>query len=216
MRVTTGPRRRLLCEEPRQIGVRNDRHPDGSEEYDHATNTRDVVRHADAGSCGVVGLRLRPDDDPNVRTTDAATLPGRIWQDPGDTALLDLMYGAGGKAHAPDPTGTFTFVSEDPLASSPKFDVVDGQGVEWKVKLGQESQPETAATRFLWAAGYFTDEDYYLAELTVKGLRPCGVARTWRPPAASSTAPAWNGSGPRARSSGNGTGSTIRSPGSGN
>ena len=55
-------------------------------------------------------------------------------------------------------------------ATSPKFEVIDGQGVEWKVKLGPESQPETAATRFLWAAGYFVDEDYYVAELTVKGL----------------------------------------------
>ena len=85
-------------------------------------------------------------------------------------ASLDLLYGAGGKAHAPDPAGTFTFVSEDPAATNPKFDVTDGQGVEWKVKLGQESQSETAATRFLWAAGYFVDEDYYVAELTVKGL----------------------------------------------
>ncbi len=85
-------------------------------------------------------------------------------------ASLDLRYGAGGQAHAPDPAGTFTFVREDAGGTSPKFDVTDGQGVEWKVKLGQESQPETAATRFLWAAGYFADEDYYVATLTVKGL----------------------------------------------
>jgi hypothetical protein len=100
----------------------------------------------------------------------AASVPERIWQDPGRVAGLDLVYGVGGKAHAPDPAGTFTFVKEDTLASSPKLDVIDGQGVTWKVKLGQESQPETAATRFLWAAGYFVDEDYYLAKLTVKGL----------------------------------------------
>jgi hypothetical protein len=100
----------------------------------------------------------------------AASVPERIWRAPGNMASLNLLYGAGGKAHAPDATGTFTFVSEDPLASNPKFDVTDGQGVAWKVKLGQESQPETAATRFLWAAGYFVDEDYYVAELTVKGL----------------------------------------------
>jgi hypothetical protein len=100
----------------------------------------------------------------------AAALPERIWQDPGDAALLDLTYGAGGKAHAPDPAGTFTFVSEDLGGSNPKFVVTDGQGVEWKVKLGHESQSETAATRFLWAAGYFVDQDYYMAELTVKGM----------------------------------------------
>jgi hypothetical protein len=108
--------------------------------------------------------------DTSAEKADAANLPERIWRDPGDMASLDLMYGAGGKAHAPDPAGTFTFVGEDPDATSPKFDVADGQGVEWRVKLGQESQSETAATRFLWAAGYFADEDYYMAELTVKGL----------------------------------------------
>jgi hypothetical protein len=101
---------------------------------------------------------------------DAASLPERIWQDPGDMASLNLLYGSGGKALAPDPAGTFVFDKEDAAGTSPKFEVTDGQGVVWKVKLGPEAQPETAATRFLWAAGYFVDEDYYLAALTVKGL----------------------------------------------
>jgi hypothetical protein len=108
--------------------------------------------------------------DTSAKKADAATLPERIWRDPGDIASLDLIYGAGGKAHAPDPAGTFTFVKEDLAQTSPKFWVTDGQGVEWKVKLGEESQAETAATRFLWAAGYFVDEDYYIADLTVTGL----------------------------------------------
>jgi hypothetical protein len=38
------------------------------------------------------------------------------------------------------------------------------------VKLGHEPQSETAATRLLWAAGYFVNEDYYLPELHVSGL----------------------------------------------
>ena len=92
-----------------------------------------------------------------------------IWRDPGRMASLNLLYGAGGKLHAPDPRGTFAFLKEDLLATSPKFDVVDRQGVEWKVKLGEETRSETAAARFLWAAGYFVDEDYYLPELTVSG-----------------------------------------------
>jgi len=101
---------------------------------------------------------------------DSYKLPARIWRDPGDMASLDLIYGAGGKAHAPRPGGPFTFLKEDAEATSPKFDVRDAQGVEWKVKLGQEPQSETAATRFLWAAGYFVDEDYYLPAITVRGL----------------------------------------------
>ncbi len=108
--------------------------------------------------------------DNSAKIADAANLPEQIWRDPGDMAALDLIYGTGGKAHAPDPAGTFTFDKEDLAETSPKFSVTDGQGVAWKVKLGAEPQAETAATRFLWAAGYFVDEDYYIADLTVKGL----------------------------------------------
>jgi hypothetical protein len=100
----------------------------------------------------------------------AAGLPERIWQDPGDMASLDMVHGPGGKARAPDPTETFTFVREDPGGSSPKLEVVAEDGVVWKVKLGPESQSETAATRFLWAAGYFVETGHYIAGLKVLGL----------------------------------------------
>jgi len=52
-----------------------------------------------------------------------------IWRDPGPMASLNLLYGAGGKGHAPNPRGTFSFLREDPQATSPKFEVVDAQGV---------------------------------------------------------------------------------------
>jgi len=109
---------------------------------------------------------------PDVATAKvgAADPPEVIWRDPGDVASLNLFYGAGGKEHAPDPNGTFTFLKENLLGTNPKFEIKDDQGVEWKVKLGQEPQSETAATRFLWAAGYFVDEDYYLAELKVTNM----------------------------------------------
>ena len=100
----------------------------------------------------------------------AANLPALIWRDPGDVKTLNLFYGAGGKEHAPAPHGKFTFLKEDLKQTSPKFDVEDEQGVRWRVKLGQEPQAETAATRLLWAAGYFVREDYYLAEVKVTGL----------------------------------------------
>jgi len=82
---------------------------------------------------------------------------------------LDLLGGAGGRAHQPA-AGTFRFVEEDTEGTSPKFDVEDSEGTRWKVKLGEESQAETAATRLLWAAGYFADEDYYVPELRVEGI----------------------------------------------
>ena len=93
-----------------------------------------------------------------------------MWRDPGEVAALNLTYGIGGAAHAPNPQGTFTFVREDLEHATAKFDVTDDQGVHWKVKVGSEPQAETAATRLLWAAGYFTDEDYYLSAVTVQGL----------------------------------------------
>jgi hypothetical protein len=88
-----------------------------------------------------------------------------LWSDRGDVASLNLLYGPGGKEH--QPAGKFTFVKEDKKGSSPKFEVVDEQGVRWKAKLGEETKSETAASRLVWAAGYFTDEDYYLPELRV-------------------------------------------------
>ena len=108
--------------------------------------------------------------DRDKNKASATDLPAVIWRDPGDMASLNLLYGAGGSDDAPNPNGPFTFVKEDSQETSPKFDVKDAQGVEWRVKLGEEPQSETAATRFLWAAGYFVDEDYYLATLTVTGL----------------------------------------------
>jgi len=101
---------------------------------------------------------------------NASQLPAVIWRDPGDISTLNLIYGAGGSEHAPDPNGTYTFDKEIMHGTSPKFDVKDAQGVKWRVKLGQEVQAETAATRLLWAAGYFVDEDYYLPQIKVEGL----------------------------------------------
>jgi hypothetical protein len=104
------------------------------------------------------------------KKTKVAALPAVIWRDPGPPSTLNLLYGAGGKEHAPDPNGQYTFLKEDMNGTSPKFDVKDDHGVRWRVKLGQEPQSETAATRLLWAAGYFVDEDYFLPEIKVAGL----------------------------------------------
>jgi hypothetical protein len=101
--------------------------------------------------------------------TPAAGAPATMWHEPSDIATRDLFYGAGGKDR--QPAGRLTFVDEDMQESKPKFVVRDERGVEWKVKLGAEVRPEVAATRLLWAAGYFVDENYYRPEITVEGLR---------------------------------------------
>ncbi len=53
---------------------------------------------------------------------------------------------------------------------SPKFVITDADGTKWKVKLGLETHPETAANRLVWAAGYYADEDYFLPDLQVEGI----------------------------------------------
>ncbi|HMG36904.1 MAG TPA: hypothetical protein VKM94_23435 [Blastocatellia bacterium] len=91
-----------------------------------------------------------------------------IWRQPSNIKTRDLFYGPGGKAL--QPKAPFRFIKEDREGSSPKFVIKDARGVQWKVKLGEEAAPETVATRFLWAVGYFTDVDYYRSALRVEGL----------------------------------------------
>ncbi len=91
-----------------------------------------------------------------------------LWQDPGDISAKDLFYGLGGEDGQPKPP--FTFLDQDKHDSNPKFDVRDGNGHSWRVKLGTEARPEIVASRLLWAVGYFAEDDYVLARATVPGL----------------------------------------------
>jgi hypothetical protein len=90
-----------------------------------------------------------------------------LWtrRSPSELNVLDRAGGSGQR-----PGNRFTFVKEDTSGTSPKFEIVDENGVHWKAKLGEESRPETAATRLVWAAGYFTDTDYYLPVIHVAQL----------------------------------------------
>src|ERR1041385_4592782 len=81
--------------------------------------------------------------------------PAVIWTNPADIETRDLFYGAGGSAHVP--RAPFTFLKEDLGGSNPKFDVRDSDGVKWKVKMGNEARPETAASRLLWSVGYYVN-----------------------------------------------------------
>jgi hypothetical protein len=92
-----------------------------------------------------------------------------IWQQPKDIRSRNLFYGPGGRAGQPEPP--FRFIEEDLDGTNPKFVVEDAQEVRWKVKLGAEAKPETAATRLLWAVGYFADVNYYFPQLQVAGMR---------------------------------------------
>jgi hypothetical protein len=100
------------------------------------------------------------------RRADAATQV--LWRDPGDVSARNLRYGPGSPRLAP--VAPFTFVDEDKSGESPKFDVRDARGVEWRVKLGPEAQAETVATRLVWSVGYFAEEAYYLERAHIRRL----------------------------------------------
>jgi len=91
-----------------------------------------------------------------------------IWVDPGDIKSKDLFNGPGGEKHRPQLP--VKFLKEDNHGHNSKFDVEDATGKKWKAKLGIEAQPETVATRLLWAIGYFANEDYFVPDLQVAGL----------------------------------------------
>jgi hypothetical protein len=99
---------------------------------------------------------------------NASISTSALWREPGHIESLDLFYGPGGPKS--EPAGTFTFVKEIMTGVYPKFEVVDRQGVHWIAKLGDEAKSETAATRLLWAVGYFADEAYYVPELRVEQM----------------------------------------------
>ena len=91
-----------------------------------------------------------------------------IWSDPGDVASRDLRFGPGAPNLAP--VAPFTFIQEDKSGESPKFEVRDARGVKWAVKLGEEAQAETVATRLVWSVGYFAEEAYYYDRVRIRRL----------------------------------------------
>jgi hypothetical protein len=112
---------------------------------------------------------VRAADKDKIADGGVKSAQGTLWVDPVDIQTRDLFYGPGGKKH--EPRGTkFTFVDEDLDGTNPKYNVKDEDGDKWKIKLGAETRPETAATRLVWAVGYSVNEDYFLPTVHVSGL----------------------------------------------
>ena len=91
-----------------------------------------------------------------------------LWHEPSDIAGLDLYLGPGGANMKPDLTSV-TFIEEETGGYSKKFSVRDGAGKKWIVKIGNEAQPETVATRLISAVGYYTDITYLVPSVEIKG-----------------------------------------------
>ena len=92
-----------------------------------------------------------------------------LWREPTDITSRNLLFGPGGKEHAPTST-TFIFESEDMQGSNPKLVIKDENGVKWKLKTGAEARPEPVAANLVWAVGYFANEDYFLPEVQISNL----------------------------------------------
>ena len=92
-----------------------------------------------------------------------------IWRDPGAVESLDLAAGPGGRDGAPEPP--FVFIEEHFGGSQPCVSVRDRRGRVWRVKWGHEVQVETLATRLAWAAGYYAEICYYVADGRIADAR---------------------------------------------
>ena len=110
------------------------------------------------------------DKQDNERPVESARLHHPVlWHDPGSIAKLNLYYGQGGADNLP--AAPFKFDSEDASGTNPKFNVLDGHGTKWRVKLGDEARPEVTASRLLWAVGYFVDDDYLIDSAKIENLK---------------------------------------------
>lgn len=125
---------------------------------------------------------------PGKQKKDTAAPPGTpvLWQEPSGIASRNLYLGPGGEAMKPT-LSKVTFIEEKESAGSAKFRVRDGSGREWLVKVGGEAQAEVAASRIVWAVGYYTDISYLAPSVEIEGkgtfqnarfeARPKGVKR---------------------------------------
>jgi len=85
-----------------------------------------------------------------------------------------VFWGAGSAARVPK--APFTFVTEDTSGTKPKIDITDAAGVKWSVKLpgddpaGNEVHAEIAATRLVWALGYYWSTAVAVGFLALYGV----------------------------------------------
>ena len=91
-----------------------------------------------------------------------------LWREPANISSQDLLNGPWGNAVKPD-LSSVTFEKEGGPGYSVKYDVVDGAGRKWVVKVGNEARPETAAVRLLSAVGYATEVNYLVPCVKIKG-----------------------------------------------
>ena len=88
-----------------------------------------------------------------------------VFWEPVDISSRDLFVGPAGDLQ-PE-FKNVKFLGRQRGGNNLKFRIKDGNGVEWVVKAADESQPEVAATRLLWALGYRTEIDFLVPKFNV-------------------------------------------------
>jgi len=111
------------------------------------------------------------------KSSKAPTEPGtpQLWEDRGDIASLNLIYGIGSPEGMPKPP--LQFDKEDITGTNPKIKVIDANGVKWNIKFDEEVHAEVAASRIVWACGYMVEESYFVPSGTVNGVTGLGRAK---------------------------------------
>ena len=90
----------------------------------------------------------------------------QLWQEPRDVAQRDLLVGEFGAGVAPDLRDQFEVTGTKTTGTQSGYDVKDGTGREWSVKLGVEARVEVTVSRILWAIGYHQPPVYYVPKWT--------------------------------------------------
>jgi hypothetical protein len=104
-----------------------------------------------------------------------------LWVEPTDLESRDLFWGRGGRAVIPRSDVDYEFVKMDTQGHSDGYEVDDPEGRRWKVKVGEEAQPEIVVSRVLWAIGYHQPVLHYLKSWRLKnGPTPKEAAGRFR------------------------------------
>jgi hypothetical protein len=91
--------------------------------------------------------------------------PSRIlWTEPSAVESRDLFYGIGGESGAPDATHEFEYIK-----GKQKKLLRDSRGRIWEIRKNGSSRAEITSQRILWALGYHSDQEYFVATARIKG-----------------------------------------------
>ena len=93
----------------------------------------------------------------------------RVMWESVNVSERDLFWGPGGQEMKPDLKKS-QFLGRQDGGDNLKYRLKDGAGREWVIKIADESQPETAATRLLWAIGYRTEINYLVPKVEIQQI----------------------------------------------